>query len=689
MSEKKIRISLEDNVSSGMQRIGDASAKSLGKVAESYENIDEVIDGLIQDSSKYNLSIQDRIKWIEKEIQAQGRNSKIDFTERRNKIDHEKRLGEEKKRWSKHDEDGYKNKKRRLIDEQKEEQLYQSKLRAGFEEKKRQLTEEEKQKNREQGVVLASAASSDDDDDDKKPGIVRRTGRRVGKMARSAGNAALAAAGFGAVLSIGGFVGKMIDEAKSLDEARARQTGATGKQITGGYAYGLKESALMDYATSVAKASGSSVGAGQNARDQLAIEKGMGMEIGSMTGFNKVMRASDQTLVDSTVDMLNIMKKSDLYNIKRGDFTQMHELLEKQNALNEMQASQMEEVDARQSSLLMASMGKVGGSFGDFRQGQTMQSMNQAITSPDNDFKQAFLLRTLRKQDPNASFLDLKMKQEEGIFGKGTLNNIMSELTKSFSGDQLTFSTSKMLGLNLSQAKRMTDYYKENPEGFSNMNFTSEEEFKKFASDGGFSKKSLRQRGAAHTGTIEGWQSQFDTWMGHKGDAAVGYVQKLQGSYEKGGFGGVMKQMGSDIVDAIKEGFSQAIGGTEAAKKFGLKGLTTASDEETMTDVEEALKNVPEAELKKYKDPILAYKKRKEGVKDSPFSPTTAVDMFQELTNTGTTGDFNDAVKELLTKFGGGKYVEEEGKLMKVEVTNMPKEKVKQKVNEPYKTEDN
>lgn len=698
-NERRIRITLEDDASPRVNRMTQSIEQDLGKVHDAFEGIDEVVEGLIEDSEKYSNSIRDRIRWVEKEVQLQQRNARIDNLERRSKLDYERRIGQEKGQWSRKDEDIYRRRRGMLDQERRDETLYYEKMRARLQERTTRMSaggrgrrgglgggfgDRFEQYLHDAGRMDRGLPPSDGGGEDGEGGggDGRGGGRRRGVWSRisggfrAAGNGALAAAGFGAVLSIAGFVGKMIDEAKQLDQNKKKLSGATGQTGMGGALYGLKESEVMDYTRQVSTLRGQA--SIKEARSQLGLEKAFGMDIGSTNQFNKVMRLDhSQTLTDATVDMLNIMKKTDLYNIKRSDFSQLHELMERQNNLNELQAGQMEEISARESSLIMATMGKIGGSFGDIRQTDTLGKINQSITNPGNDFKQAFLFRALRQQNPEGTFLDLKMRQEEGIFGKGTLGAVMGNLSKTFTGDQLTFSTSKMLGLNLHQSKRLQDYYSKNPNAFDNMSFDSEEDFKKFVDGkGNFSRKSISQRAGAHTGTIEGWSSEFDTWMGRKGDKAVQYVNELKGEYDKGGFSGFAAKLGSDIVTAIKDGFN-AINplaeGSEARKAMlnaqGQQSKNILEDKEVQSDFYNSINKMSQEDIDKYisGDAADYLRNARTGGNMGAFKNYVS-DMF----NTDNATQYAKMVGEALAKYMPEKYkgTDEEGKILKVEVVN-------------------
>lgn len=568
-SERKIIISADSGpIESAFESIGARGKAAFDKVTDSAEKVTKATDGLgdsvsskfskiekeaamafkelLSDSEKYTTNVRERSKYLESEIKQ---------LERINRQEKQRSDAEAKIRYKK-ETNSLGRASFRSDDREKAKEKYLQELQDN--ETKSRMSDIQIASIREKKTHYdrRSRELEEGDDDDEEGGSKRsRGGNYVGRKVSAAGGIISSIAqgvaqglGFGAVLSVGGFVGKMIQEGESLQKAQAR-SGAMG--IRGGSVAGLKTADQLEYSKNVALQAGYGDVRGL-ATDQGKIERGTGMDLGSMNSFHTVMRSEGQsgkTLVDSTVEMLSIMKKSGLYGISKGDFTMTHELLERQNTLNELQANQSESISSRTSSQLMAAFGAIGGSFGDQRQNQTLGSINNSITNPGNDFKKAFILRSIKNQNPNASLLEMMTDQEKGIFKEGQFENIMKDLGSTFKGDQRVFSVSKMFGLKLSQAKHLTEQFDANPGAFSNVG--SEEDLKGMITPG-----SLAKRGGVST--MEQKRAEFDDWFAKKGSGAINTVSSWMKAYDKDGVGGLGKKMFDDmshaIVSAFKEG---------------------------------------------------------------------------------------------------------------------------------------
>ncbi len=566
-SERKIIISAESGqVEAAFDKIAEKGAKTFDKIADSAAKIDKATDSLdsskfskiekeaalafkeiLADSEKYTNSVRERSKYLESEIKQ---------LERINR--HEKvRADEEAKvKYGKKVKSIGGSKFRTEDREEAKEQYFEE---LSENEAKARIADihiaslKEKKNDYDRRV---NSMVDENDGDEGSSGGGRRGGSLLGRSFSSTGGLVSSLAkgivqglGFGAVLSVGGFIGKMVQEGQTLQIAQAR-SGAMG--VRSGSVSGLKIADEIEYSKNIAL----QVGRGDISRlaaEQGQIERGTGMELGSMNPFHTVMRSEGQqgkTLTDATVEMLSIMKKSGLYGISKGDFTMTHELLQRQNSLNELQANQAEAISSRSSSQLLAAFGAVGGSFGDQRQSQTLSGINQSIVNPGNDFKKAFILRSIKKNNPDASLLDIMTDQEKGIFKAGQFESIMRDLSDSFSGDQRIFSVSKMFGLRLSQAKSLTQKFDVNPELFSKVG--SEEELKNL-----ITPESLAKRGGVSE--MEKRQADFDNWFAKKGSGAINAVSDWMKAYDKGGVGGIANKMFGDITTAIVSGFQKGV----------------------------------------------------------------------------------------------------------------------------------
>jgi hypothetical protein len=104
---------------------------------------------------------------------------------------------------------------------------------------------------------------------------------------------------------------------------------------------------------------------------------------------------------------------------------------------------------------------RIGGSFGDSRMAERMETVNNALVNPDNDYKQAFNFSVLRQLNPNASFVELQKMREKGLEQKGFLQTSLKNLRGLSGADNDTFEQliHSRLGVSYSQAETLRKAY--------------------------------------------------------------------------------------------------------------------------------------------------------------------------------------------------------------------------------------
>lgn len=530
-----------ESASKAGKKIGESLDKAASKMEELDKDTASLFKDMVKDAEKYGKTTKDRSAYLEKEIRLLERLTREE--KQREKIAAKMKYESKTQGLTGSYSDNLKQqaahkdymKQVSEIESRSQMADLQHKILQG---KKEDYEQEQREKDR------------GDDGGDSGRGAagqyVYGKGQQAVGVGRSALNAAASTLGFGAMLSVAGFIGKTIDEAMQQEVAFSR-TGAMGVK-TGGVA-GLKSADAANYSKAVALEAGYG-NVSELVRGQGRIERGSGMELGTMNAFHKAFRAEKEegkTLIDATEEMVSLLSTQTKYFGEQGkDFTMMHELLERQNSLNEMQLSQSEEMSSKTSIQLMAAFGKIGGSFGDQRQTATLGNINQAITDPNNDFKRAFIMRSIKKRRPGASLLDVSLAQEEGIFGEGVFSGLMEDLTKTFSGDMLTTSISKLFNLKLSQAQALQKSYEADPSRFAGI--TDMKDIEKTVTE-----EKIGARGGV--GRVEQWQATFNDWAASVGEKEIDYVESLKAAYEEGGAGGLASKILGDIGTAIKNAF--------------------------------------------------------------------------------------------------------------------------------------
>jgi hypothetical protein len=179
------------------------------------------------------------------------------------------------------------------------------------------------------------------------------------------------------------------------------------------------------------------------------MEKAFGLDKGMMQGVMPSFRMSGgKDLQGEIYQLLFDLNKSGMINLGSKNFARLSESLEYYNKLNMMQSQYMLRVDPSRSSSVMSALAATGLPFlSDQRVMQTMQSFDNAIRNPNNDYTRAFMYQTLGKAT-GGDFVDTRVLMEQGIFGKGSLEAVLKELRNSFAGNKpLTQMVNGQMGL--------------------------------------------------------------------------------------------------------------------------------------------------------------------------------------------------------------------------------------------------
>lgn len=582
MSEKKIRISADvSGIENGFGRAGKSIGNSLGNAAEAAENIgrkiedsvdsskekfdelsivtSELFDQMMKNASENGRTFRERAKFMMDEIRLIRLAAKEET--QRARLRAKERYEEAKEKFSGGSPGDKKN-----LSEAKEKYLDEmSDIQSRSEMSDLQDTMLRNKLARNAiGVGAAALITGERDDYD-------RLSTEVIDKPREVFNSAAAAAGFGAILSITGFVGKLFGEGGELDQA-VNNASAAGVRATGGI-QGMKTADVLRYNMQTARELGYGGVAGANeAQRQGRMEQALGMDLGSISGFNQAFRSEEngKTLSDSMKEMVSIMQKSGLYGIDKGDFTLMHELMEKQNQLNTLQASSLEQINSTSSTQVMNAFAKAGGSFSDQRAVGTITQINRSITDPDNDFKKAFVMRSIRNRMPGASLLDIKEMQEKGVFGEGVIHGIMSDISKMSQGDERIWNVKSLFGGSVQQSKALTKLFDSDPEALKKIGSIQELNL---------DEKTERRITTGGVGRLEQAQATFNDMFAKAGkgviDAVMPHVQRYLNAFNNGGVKDVFKEFGNDMREVFKEGaemMREAVWGKKSTLSRGLKG---------------------------------------------------------------------------------------------------------------------
>ena len=339
-------------------------------------------------------------------------------------------------------------------------------------------------------------------------------GRRVANVARGGANAAAgfltapneysaASSALGIIPIVGEalsqIAGRAVEEATQLLSAQAGLR-ATGAQL--GYGadftrFGLNRAAANQEAQGLLQARGA--GAGTITRDlsqTLALRKGTGLSQGAVFGAARAQRVTDGGSLGQQIGSLAELLEEQGVLRAGGDTTRLTELLEIQNTLIEDQSQTIENVNQQGIARTISAFQGLGGSFADRRASGTIQTINRAVTDPQGDFRESFVLRELRDLMPDASLFELREAQEKGIFENPELFERLFKSIQARGGteDSVLLQLKEFFNLSFSQTRKLYEGVNSDPEFFK--------KFSRRSTDTDFAKTG--ERGAARFGAFAG-----------------------------------------------------------------------------------------------------------------------------------------------------------------------------------------
>lgn len=389
----------------------------------------------------------------------------------------------------------------------------------------------------------------------------------------------LSALGLSSLFTIGGILTKGISEGKEVDESRGKLFGLSDRSQRRelgfgrdfGYRtaenYGVKQSEFFGMAANLGKASGSSQDLESRTLSNIQLERALGMNLGDLTASSGLRRSeTDQTSVSENVlEMLNIFRKTGLFGIDKGDFTQVQEKLDFANQLNRTQSQQFENVDFSVSNQILAVMGQLGGSFSDQRQLQQTSTINDSLRNPKNDFVRALQFRSLQETMPEGSSLfEVLEGQEKGIFQKDYLKQFLTNLQKSSGSqdDNFFLNISDSLGLSKSSSRKLGEGFMGNEDFRTSLsNIGSLDELKKMLADdkGAFTQEGFAGNAYENTGNISRLLANVNSEFGFFGEKGIDYFAEKISVVQQQGVSEGLGQIGKDLTDQIGKGFDELI----------------------------------------------------------------------------------------------------------------------------------
>jgi len=475
--------------------------------------------------------------------------------------------------------------KEEIKDENIQENKTQSFFSRIFGGKKKEIDPEEEFKNSNKRGDKAEKKESESNEKRKSGGSASGAFNNGAQIATQGNELAMAAAAFAIIPMIGQGIStianKLIQEGSRLQESRltlGRISGNPnidiGKPAAG---MGVDQAEFMNFSAQMAKNRGYSteayaLGMGrfsdsvQGAALRLQGTKQMyGVSDGSLLGFDKLQRL-DSNRRDTAGDIQNLikyLKQEGAFGASGKDMASLEEFMHIQTTIMQDQSKRLESVNTNSNASVIASFQRLGGTFANpVTAGERISTMNNAIVNPGNDFKQAMVYSALRKLNPDADLFDLQKKQEEGIFGEGTLSQVMKDLTnRGGSSGNKKIMLKEMFGLSANQSGALFDSYQkgmnEGKDPFADI-ASRNELFKKY----GLTQDSqFVEGGTRMTGSIDRLTAKMTNRVAPLGEGLVNKGEKYINKIEDDGLLSGATSMGKDIAkatgDAIKETFNK------------------------------------------------------------------------------------------------------------------------------------
>jgi hypothetical protein len=255
----------------------------------------------------------------------------------------------------------------------------------------------------------------------------------------------------------GGMYGMIADSPLGINQSQYIGSGA------GATALGINQAEILKMSRMVAVTAGTSYAAREEAVRQARFERAFGMETGALTQAQMFGRVDQRGRMASEI-------AEGIYKVFRAtggstgipfdDLAQLPEKIEQTFQIVQRELAFQESMDTTAPSLALAKLGGLGGSFSDFRAAQTLSTISDSIRNPKGDYANALVLSSFGQRNPQASFADLLLEQERGIFG-GSFGNIMENLAQMSGRDRDVFqmNIAGALGLNQQQSRLLADSF--------------------------------------------------------------------------------------------------------------------------------------------------------------------------------------------------------------------------------------
>jgi hypothetical protein len=254
-------------------------------------------------------------------------------------------------------------------------------------------------------------------------------------------SAGAAAAGIAFSKAVGETVNQLeaqhLEAVKELEMASNRARGTFGDRdisVANRTKYGYSSAQSMELARDIALSAGSAKGLSSKTEDAMAVERAYSLDKGLIMQMFKDARmtTTDMSMIQNVAQVVNMIP-----GLKR-DPSKLGELLQVQSQILNQQGSLLEHVSRGTITKEMATLSKIGGSFANPQfMGQRLETFNQMLTSPQNEFAAARGFASLSKiLGPNASYFDIIKARAQGTSQKGALHATIQQLEREVGGGE-------------------------------------------------------------------------------------------------------------------------------------------------------------------------------------------------------------------------------------------------------------
>lgn len=443
--EIKKRIVIDGEVSGAkksmeeLSQAGENLYSTLEKGSQKFANANDIAsksgrtiyEAMQEDAKRYTQNIDEQIRYIDKLIAAEEKRLKLDKEIAKLDLEDErKRVTKDLRNPERVNED-YEERK------VKSDEFYDS-LRGDLLRAKK-FNEEARDERK----------AVDEDDPVRqerlKNNALRESGPGVGNYIRQAGGMTvgfgkmlLGAMGVGIAFGIGGIVHSMIGNANELQRSQkdleAVLKGVKSSSDGAASSLGKTQAQMNELIKEVAITTGGMYGAdtGNKAMFIARMSRGYSLDEGALSQSFSIGRIS---LTQTDKDILMLLRELNRSGVITSENTALlNEKFQYWSQLNTMQQSQLLTVSPMRSiGALMSLQETKLPVLSDQRQMEYLQSMNQGIINPKNDFVQAFLFDALSKKG-TLSLMATQQRMEQGIFGKENMKDIMEYFQEFFKG---------------------------------------------------------------------------------------------------------------------------------------------------------------------------------------------------------------------------------------------------------------